>query len=55
MQLKRKKQVIRLFVYVGVVAVASAIAFFIQYSTLGTWVEQKTYDFRFRLRGVVAS
>ena len=55
MQLKRKKQVTRLLAYLGIVLAASAIAFFLQFSTLGTWVEQKTYDFRFRLRGVASS
>ena len=55
MQLKRKKQVVRLLIYVGIVGVAAALAFSLQFSTLGTWVEQKTYDFRFRLRGVSSS
>jgi adenylate cyclase len=55
MQLKRKKQGIRLLVYLGIVVFASAIALFLQFSTLGTWVEQKTYDFRFRLRGASSS
>lgn len=51
MHLKTKKQLIRLFVYLGIVVAVSAIAISLQFSTLGTWIEQKTYDFRFRLRG----
>ncbi|MEE8350207.1 MAG: adenylate/guanylate cyclase domain-containing protein [Acidobacteriota bacterium] len=55
MQLKRKKRVIRLLVNSGIVVAVTALAFSLQFSTLGTWVEQKTYDFRFRLRGVSAA
>ena len=46
-----RRRSIRFLVYATVVGISSLIAAAVQSSTLGVWIEQKTYDFRFGLRG----
>jgi adenylate cyclase len=46
-----RKRAIRLMVYVAIVLGSILITFFVQMSAFGGWIEQRTYDLRFKLRG----
>ena len=50
---KLKRYGLRASLYVAIVIVSFLMAVFVQSSILGAWAEQKSYDLRFRLRGVV--
>src|SRR5262245_36673826 len=46
-----RKRAIRLMAYVLIVLGSILITLFVQSSAFGGWIEQRTYDLRFRLRG----
>ena len=46
-----RNHAIRLMAYVAIVLGSILITFFVQTSALGGWIEQRTYDLRFKLRG----
>lgn len=47
----KKKRLVRWLLYFAIVCLSSNLAFLIQSSPLGSWVELRTYDLRFKLRG----
>ena len=46
-----KRRAIRLGAYGAIVLVSMLVAILVQASSLGGWIEQRTYDLRFRFRG----
>lgn len=52
--MKRTNRRVWGLLYSAIVVVGVAVGTLIQLSALGAWVEQKTYDVRFRLRGPMA-
>ena len=52
--MKRTNRTVWVLLYSAIVVVGVAVGTLIQLSALGAWVEQKTYDVRFRLRGPMA-
>ena len=52
--MKRTNRMVWVLLYSAIVFVGVAVGTLIQVSALGSWVEQKTYDVRFRFRGPVA-